>query len=70
MKIKIGVMGSAGGKIAEEISKKVYELGRQIAKRDCVIVTGGCPGLPFEATTNLVASPWLVFFVQPVVPVA
>jgi hypothetical protein len=26
-------------------------------------------GLPFEATTNLVASPWLAFFVQPVVPV-
>ena len=50
MKIKIGVMGSAGGKLQEDIREMVYQLGKEIAKHDCVIVTGGCPGLPFEAT--------------------
>ena len=50
MKIKIGVMGSAGGELGDSIREKVYQLGREIAEHDCVIVTGGCPGLPFDAT--------------------
>jgi uncharacterized protein (TIGR00725 family) len=50
LKIKIGVMGSAGGTLDEEVRDRVYRLGKQIAKRDCVMVTGGCPGLPFDAT--------------------
>ena len=50
MKIKIGVMGSAGGELGDSIREKVYQLGKEIAEHDCVIVTGGCPGLPFDAT--------------------
>jgi uncharacterized protein (TIGR00725 family) len=50
LKIKIGVMGSAGGELNSEVCEKVYQLGKEIAKHDCVVVTGGCPGLPFEAT--------------------
>jgi len=49
LKITIGVMGSAGGSIAEEISRRVYRLGQEIARRKCVLVTGACPGLPHEA---------------------
>lgn len=50
MKVKVGVMGAAGGEMSEEALEKSYQLGRAIAERDCVVITGGCPGLPFAAT--------------------
>ena len=49
MRIQIGVMGSAGGEIAEDDLEAARRLGRRIAQRDCVIVTGACPGLPHAA---------------------
>ena len=49
MKIQVGVMGSAGGRIPRDIRAKAYELGCAIAKHDCVLVTGACPGIPYEA---------------------
>ncbi len=48
-KIKIGVMGSAGGEILPEAIPKCQILGETIAELGCVILTGGCPGLPHEA---------------------
>lgn len=50
MKIKVGVMGSAGGEMSKKALEKSYLLGRVIAEKGCVLVTGGCPGLPFAAT--------------------
>ena len=50
MRIKVGVMGSAGGEFSEEALEKSYSLGKAIAESGCVVVTGGCPGLPFAAT--------------------
>ena len=32
MKIKIGVMGSAGGELGEDICERVYKLGKEIAE--------------------------------------
>lgn len=49
MRIQIGVMGSAGGEIADEELDLARRVGRRIAERDCVIVTGACPGLPHAA---------------------
>ncbi|HEV3155954.1 MAG TPA: hypothetical protein VGZ00_01275 [Candidatus Baltobacteraceae bacterium] len=49
MKIQVGVMGSAGGILLPEHLKRAYQLGRGIAERDCVLVTGACPGLPDAA---------------------
>lgn len=49
MKTQIGVMGSAGGAIAESAVALAHRLGRRIAERGCVIVTGACPGLPHAA---------------------
>ncbi|MBM3212871.1 hypothetical protein FJZ33_11670 [Candidatus Poribacteria bacterium] len=43
-------MGSAGGDISQDAMERSYLLGRAIAERDCVVVTGGCPGLPHAAT--------------------
>jgi uncharacterized protein (TIGR00725 family) len=50
LKIKVGVMGSAGGELSKLALEKSYLLGRAIAEKDCVLVTGGCPGLPLAAT--------------------
>jgi uncharacterized protein (TIGR00725 family) len=49
MKIQIGVMGSAGGTITEEQLDLARRIGRRIAERDAVIVTGACPGIPHAA---------------------
>lgn len=49
MRLKIGVMGSAGGKMHKNIIDKCLALGRAIADAGCAIVTGGCPGLPHYA---------------------
>lgn len=42
-------MGSAGGDITSEELELAKRLGRRIAERGCVIVTGACPGLPHAA---------------------
>jgi uncharacterized protein (TIGR00725 family) len=42
-------MGSAGGIITEDQLALAQRLGRRIAERGCVIVTGACPGLPHAA---------------------
>jgi uncharacterized protein (TIGR00725 family) len=47
--IQIGVMGSAGGDITEAELELAKRLGRRIAGRKGVIVTGACPGLPHAA---------------------
>lgn len=48
-KVKIGVMGSAGGEMEAVLIERCMELGRAIADCGCAIVTGGCPGLPHYA---------------------
>ena len=49
MRLTIGVMGSSGGTMSEEVRRKAYHLGEAIAERDAILITGGCPGLPYEA---------------------
>ena len=51
MKFKIGVMGSAQGPNTQnqETIKKAIEVGHYIAKGDCILVNGACPGLPDDA---------------------
>ena len=50
MRIKVGVMGSAGDTlpegVAEELRAKAEALGGAIAARGCVALTGGTTGLP------------------------
>lgn len=51
MKLRIGVMGSASGptlKVQETITKSI-KVGQEIARADCILVNGACPGLPDEA---------------------
>ena len=53
MKVKVGVMGSAGGELpaaaAEGLRAKAAALGRAVAGRGCVLLTGGTTGLPHAA---------------------
>ncbi len=49
MKIKIGVMGSATEKLTRQQKSKAIALGRAISQRDCLLITGACPGLPHLA---------------------
>lgn len=48
-RMTVGVMGSAGGEIHGEVAAKMRALGREVAERGYVLITGACPGLPQEA---------------------
>ncbi len=62
MKLKIGIMGSAieyttaegrvarNAKIAGKAQKLAYELGKEIARHNLILVNGACAGIPYEAT--------------------
>jgi hypothetical protein len=65
MKIQIGVMGSAGGRMTEEDKRRAYQLGMEIARHDCALVTGGCPGLPYEATKGAKAAGGVTIGISP-----
>ena len=45
----VGVMGSAGGKLDDEVCRRVRRLGTAIARRGHVLITGACPGLPHQS---------------------
>ena len=53
MKIKVGVLGSAGdapgGDEGRALRAKAEALGRAVAARGCVLMTGGTTGLPHAA---------------------
>lgn len=48
-RLTIGVMGSASGKQSDEAMLKLTQLGRAIAERGHILITGACPGLPYAA---------------------
>ena len=65
MKLKIGVMGSASGKLSKTHKKLSYDLGCSIAKNDCITITGACPGLPLEAARGAKENGGLVIGISP-----
>ncbi len=48
MALKIGVSGSSG-EASKTVLKKAFDLGKEIALKKCLLVTGGCGGIPFAA---------------------
>ncbi len=48
MRITVGVMGSADTEHTDAIRERVFAMGQAIAKRGLVLVTGACPGLPYD----------------------
>jgi hypothetical protein len=65
MKLTIGVMGSSGGELKEEVKKNVLRLGEAIAERDAILITGGCPGLPYEAVRGAKAKGGMTVGISP-----
>jgi uncharacterized protein (TIGR00725 family) len=65
MKLTIGVRGASGGDLSEPARRKAYELGEAIATHDAVLITGGCPGLPYEAVRGARAKGGLVVGISP-----
>lgn len=65
MKLKIGVMGSASGKLKKTQKNLAFELGCAIAENDCITITGACPGLPLEAAKGASSKGGLVIGISP-----
>ena len=65
MKLTIGVMGSSGGDLSAEVREKAYRLGETIAEHNAILITGGCPGLPYEAVRGAKAKGGLVVGISP-----
>jgi uncharacterized protein (TIGR00725 family) len=65
MRLTIGVMGASGGDLAEPTRQRAYRLGEAIAQHDAILITGGCPGLPYEAVRGAKARGGLVVGISP-----
>lgn len=48
MRLTVGVMGSAGSEEGMHLKEVAYALGETIARKGFVLITGACPGLPYE----------------------
>jgi uncharacterized protein (TIGR00725 family) len=47
MRLTVGVMGSADLIQIPDLKEKAYALGKAVGERGFVLITGGCPGLPY-----------------------
>lgn len=65
MKLAIGVMGSSEPPFADGAWEKLVDLGRHIAERECVLITGACPGLPYAAVQGARQGGGLVVGISP-----
>ena len=64
-RLTVGVMGSAGGHVDDEVRERVRRLGALIAQRDYVLITGACPGLPQEAVKGAHAEGGVIVGISP-----
>jgi len=61
----IGVMGSAGGELSLAIRRRCYDLGVAIAQAGCVLITGACPGLPYDTARGAKSAGGLSIGISP-----
>jgi len=52
MRLTVGVMGSAGSESNASITDNAFTLGEAIAGRGLILVSGACPGLPYECAVG------------------
>lgn len=64
-RLAVGVMGSSEAPFADDAYAKLVELGRAVAQRGCVLITGACPGLPYAAVQGAAQVKGLVVGVSP-----
>lgn len=65
MRLVVGVMDSAHGLFSEGTETKLGQGGRAIAEQDCVLISGGCSGLPYAAVQGARAAGGLVIGISP-----
>ena len=58
-------MGSASGDIQPELAATARALGSAIAEAGCTLITGACPGLPYDAVEGAEAAGGLVIGISP-----
>ena len=63
--LTIGVMGAAGGELDPEVCLRMRNLGRDVARRGYVLITGACPGLPHEAVLGAESADGFVVGISP-----
>lgn len=63
--MKIGVMGGASGTFEKPHLDKAHQLGEAIAGRGCILITGGCPGLPLAAACGAKRGKGFVIGISP-----
>jgi uncharacterized protein (TIGR00725 family) len=61
----VGLMGSASGEIDPDVAQSVRRMGRAVAEAGCVLITGGCPGLPHDAVLGAHEAGGLVIGISP-----
>lgn len=64
-RLSIGVMGASGGELSDEVHERAYRLGEAIAQRGAVLITGACPGLPYDAVRGAKVAGGLVVGISP-----
>jgi|ETNmetMinimDraft_2_1059921.scaffolds.fasta_scaffold65836_1 uncharacterized protein (TIGR00725 family) len=62
--MKIAIIGQ-GKNTKHEIEEKAKELGREVARNKCVLVTGGCLGYPFAAVKGALAEKGKTIAISP-----
>ena len=65
MRVKVGVMGSAGGELSDAALQQAYRLGQCCGRLGLVTLTGACPGLPHQAALGAKAEGGLLIGVSP-----
>lgn len=65
MPLKVGVMGGAADVASPDHLARAHALGRAVAVRGCVLITGACPGLPLAAACGAKQAGGLVVGISP-----
>ena len=52
IRLAVGVMGSADQAQSQDVRNKAHMLGAAIAERGLILITGACPGLPYECAVG------------------
>ena len=65
MAIQVGVMGSATEQLTRKQKRLALELGHAIAENHCILITGGCPGLPHLTAKGAKQSNGLTIGISP-----
>lgn len=65
MALKIGVMGGATGKMKKRHLDAAHRLGQAIARNNCILITGACPGLPLAAACGAKQEGGMVVGISP-----